>query len=42
MAQVNLIRNNSGLPFGNPEREDLTPRLWIEAIEEEPALDSPT
>ena len=21
-------------PLGNPEREDLTPRLWIEAIEE--------
>src|SRR5688572_21526189 len=28
--------------LGNPEREDLTLRLWIEAIEEERALDSPT
>ena len=27
--------------LGNPKREDLTLRLWIEAIEEERALDSP-
>jgi hypothetical protein len=27
--------------LGNPEREDLTLRLWIEAIEEERAPDSP-
>jgi hypothetical protein len=28
--------------LGNPEREDLTLQLWIEAIEEERAPDSPT
>ena len=28
--------------LGNPEREDLTLRLWIDAIEEERAPDSPT